>query len=72
MSRKFYVVNRESGKRWTPDPYKTAHNINQYLVMYDTGYCAVVEVDYNTYIKPLDPEKWEVVTKRNIKRDRTE
>lgn len=70
MSSKFYAVNRESGKRWTPDPFKTAHGIHQYLVMYDSGYLAVVERDFYTHITPLKPQDWEVVVKGNMKRGR--
>lgn len=56
MSKKFHAENRETGARWVPDKrYK------EYLVMYDSGYLAVVSEDYYTCIKPLDPSRWKVV-----------
>jgi len=58
MSRLFYAVHRETGERWKPQQGKT-----QYLVMYDSGYLAIVDVDYYTYLTPLDPKKWQKVTR---------
>ncbi len=55
MSKKFYAEDRVTGQRWEPERGK-----KQYLVMYDSGYLAVVTEDYYTYIKPLDPKKWAV------------
>lgn len=59
MSRKFFAVDRVTGERWTPDPRQT----KQYLVMYDSGYLAVVtEYRYEgSSIQPLDPKKWRKV-----------
>ena len=57
MSCKFYAVHRESGKRWKPDP---AVKGKQYLMMYDTGYLAVVTEDFYTFISPLSIKEWEV------------
>jgi len=33
--------------------------------MYDSGYLAVVRVDFYTYVEPLDPKEWRCVTKDN-------
>ena len=60
MSRKFYAVNRETGERWNPKKH-TMHP-NSFLVMYDSGYLAVVSSDgWSTIISPLDNQIWEVV-----------
>ena len=57
MSRKFYAVNRETGERWKPRQEK-----DEYLVMYDSGYLAVVDAsDYYLGLSTLDPKIWEVV-----------
>ena len=58
MSRVFYAVNRETGERWLPNP----HEEKQYLVMYDSGYLAVVTfVPWeNNYLAPLDPKIWRI------------
>jgi len=57
MSKKFYAVNRETGERWKP---KSDPDYNSYLVMYDSGYLAVVEDSgWRTYITPLNPKIWE-------------
>jgi len=58
MSKKFYAVHRETGERWSPEQGK-----KQYLVMYDSGYLAIVEEDWYTYIKPLDTKIWRKVVK---------
>lgn len=58
MSKKFYAVNKQTGERWKPQREQ-----KQYLVMYDSGYLAVVTVDFYTYIEPLDTEEWDVVLK---------
>lgn len=58
MSRKFYAINRETGKRWYPDHTKDR---NQYLMMYDSGYLAVVTEDFYQYISPLDHKEWKVI-----------
>ena len=60
MSKKFYAVNRESGERWKPDKTKDGCH---FLVMYDSGYLAEVEQDWETYITPLNPKYWETVIK---------
>ena len=61
MAKKFCAVNRETGKRWEPDP-KYHH---QYLVMYDSGYLAVVtEFMYaEASIEPLDNKIWKAIIK---------
>ncbi len=59
MSRKFKAVNRITGEEWKPSGnYKRT-----YLVMYDSGYLAVVKEDGwgGTFISPLDPKEWMVV-----------
>lgn len=60
MSKKFKVVHRESGEVWTatPEPH-----IKKYLVLYDSGYAAVVTQEYYTHIEPLDSKVWKVVFK---------
>jgi len=63
MSKIFYAVNRETGDRWKKDTSGLWEH--QYLVMYDSGYLAVVtEMGYDgNDIKPLDPKIWEIVNK---------
>lgn len=63
MAKKFYAVNKHSGERW-----KKNDNIEgrQYLVLYDSGYAAVVREYFDTYITPLDPGIWTVVVKESI------
>lgn len=58
MSKKFYAANRETGERWRPSKGQ-----REYLVMYDSGYLAVVKEDFYTTVFPLDPRLWEVVIK---------
>jgi hypothetical protein len=66
MSRKFYAVNRQTGERWKPNP----HEEKQYLVMYDSGYLAVVT--YRPYegnhLQSLDPKIWRI--EHNVERTR--
>lgn len=59
MSRKFFAVHRETGERWTPDPRYS----KQYLVMYDSGYLAVVTQHRyeGATINPLDVKTWRKV-----------
>lgn len=61
MSKKFYAENRETGQRWIKDP----RQMHQYLVMYDSGYLAVVtEYRYEgSSITPLDTKVWKTVLK---------
>lgn len=61
MSKKFYAVHRETGERWKPSRF---HD-KQYLVMYDSGYLAVVTDDFYTHIEPLDPKTWKSVVKNS-------
>lgn len=56
MSRKFHAEHRETGERW-----KSESSTRQYLVMYDSGFLAVVTEDYYTYINPLDNNVWRKV-----------
>jgi hypothetical protein len=60
MSKRFYAVNRTTGEQWEPD---NKFDRNQYLVMYTSGYAAVVTEDFYTSIEPLDRSIWEVVIK---------
>ena len=62
MSKKFWAENRTTGERWTPRKGTLA---KQYLVMYDSGYLAVVEEDFYTYIHPLDPKEWKLCRRKN-------
>lgn len=60
MSKKFYAVHRETGERW-----KSAKEVDQYLMMWDSGYLAVV-TDYGwdgCYIEPLDTKIWRTVVR---------
>lgn len=61
MSRKFWAINRATGERWKPEIKSSG--VHQYLVMYDSGYLAVVTEDFYTYITPLDAKEWEVKTR---------
>jgi hypothetical protein len=57
MSKKFYAVNRETKERWVP---VNTNDTKQYLVMYDSGYLAVVtEIEWaGNSVKPLDTKIW--------------
>ena len=66
MSRLFYAVNRETGERWKPsskiDRYYGGPR-KQYLMMYDSGYFAVVS-DYGyagRSISDLCTKTWKIV-----------
>ena len=61
MSKKFWAVNRITGEKWKPNGNDVS--VRQYLVMYDSGYLAVVSEDFYTYITPLDAKEWEVKTR---------
>lgn len=59
MSKKFYLVNRQTGEEFKPHK-------DHYAVLYDSGYAAFVTFDgWYTYIKPADPKVWEVIWKEN-------
>lgn len=60
MSKQFYVISRETKEKWKPS--KT-QKVKQYLVMYDSGYVAVVTEDLYTTIAPLNPQEWMVLHK---------
>ena len=65
MSKKFYAVHRETGEHWKPDVKKKGGTWeHQYLVMYDSGYLAVVSIDFYTHIEPLDTKLWKKVVKQ--------
>lgn len=60
MSRKFYAVNRETGERWKPS--EGSQYDKEYLVMYDSGYLAVVEEGfYSQGITPLCHKTWKII-----------
>lgn len=63
MSKKFYAVNRQTGERWKPEKKESSAicPFRQYLVMYDSGYLAVVTEEFYVYIQPLDPTEWKIV-----------
>lgn len=59
MAKRFWAESRITGKKWEPDKSKT---YPQFLMMYDSGYLAVVtEGYYNTLVEPLNPTLWKVV-----------
>ena len=60
MSKKFWAENRVTGARWEPEKGK-----KQYLVMYDSGYLAVVTEDFYQYVTALDTNEWRVVKAPN-------
>jgi len=63
MSRKFYAVNRETGKRWKASP----NSPDDYLMMYDSGYLAVVSFDgFYTHVTKLDPSTWAMEHRFNV------
>lgn len=59
MSKKFWAENRQTGERWKP----SGDYQKEYLVMYDSGYLAVVKEDYYQYVSPLDTKVWKKVIK---------
>lgn len=60
MSRLFYAVNRETGERWKNN--SSLCEVEAFLVLYDSGYAAVVSSDgCYTYISPLCNKTWKVV-----------
>ncbi len=61
MSKKFHAVHRKTGERWKP-----SGNDNQFLVLYDSGYAAVVTEQFYTFITPLDPRVWKVVVNDSL------
>ena len=71
MSKKFYAVNKTTGEKWKPDKnYKS----DQYLVLYDSGYPAVVThySGWEVSVVPLDLSKWTFVIEPSIlKKNRT-
>lgn len=60
MSKKFKAINKLTGEYWKPTQRL---NVKQYLVLYDSGYAAVVTEDFYTFIEPLDTKEWEVIMK---------
>ncbi len=61
MSKVFHAINKETAEMWKPESNK-----KQWLMMYDSGYLAVVEQDFYTYVTPLDTKIWKTVVKDNI------
>ena len=66
MSRKFYAVNRYTGERWKPRP-----ECKEYLMLWDSGYPAVVQESGwdGVFITALDPKTWKLVMKPSVKLD---
>lgn len=64
MSKKFYAINRKTGEKWKK-PKDSSYD-HEYLVLYDSGYAAVVRQEFYTHIEPLDPKEWKVVMKDNL------
>lgn len=63
MSKKFTAINRETGEQWKPRKDK-----KEFLVMYDSGYLAVIcdnGWDGNS-INPLDAKVWRKEVKPSI------
>lgn len=60
MSKKFWAENRVTGARWEPE-----RGNKQYLVMYDSGYLAVVTEDFYQHVTPLDVKEWRAVKAPN-------
>ena len=58
MAKKFKAVNRISGETWKPQKIYAG---KQYLMLYDSGYAAVVTEDFYIMVTPLNPKEWEVV-----------
>ncbi len=55
MAKKFWAEDRETGKRWKGTE-------KEYLVMYDSGFLAVVwDAGWECSITPLDTKKWKLV-----------
>lgn len=61
MSKKFWAENRVTGSLWKPEKGK-----KQYLMMYDSGYLAVVTEDFYQYVAALDAKEWRVVKAPNV------
>lgn len=61
MSKKFYAEHKITRERWKPEKGK-----RQYLVMYDSGYLAVVTEDFYTFIEPLDNRLYQTIIKDNF------
>lgn len=58
MSKKFHAEHRETGERWR----STTKHGKEFLVMYDSGYLAVVyTAPYECWLTPLDPKQWKVI-----------
>ena len=57
MKKRFYAINRQTGEKWKPEP-----SLKNYLVMYDSGYLAVVTEGFYTHIEPLCTKTWKKIT----------
>ncbi|MCP4528552.1 MAG: hypothetical protein GY833_21955 [Aestuariibacter sp.] len=70
MSTKFYAVRRDNGERWTPVKKKYGSDCKQYLMMWDSGYLAVVTetkgYDASVSIDPLCTKTWKTVIPKPI------
>lgn len=62
MSKRWKVVNKQTGEPWMPDSSITQ---KQFLMLFDSGFPAVV-TDYGWdgyHVLSLDPKQWKVVWK---------
>ena len=65
MSKKFFAVHRDTGKRWTPPAAKSG--TKDLLVLLDSGALAVASTDgFYQYLNMLGPE-WLPVIKGSLK-----
>ena len=67
MATKFYAINRQTKERWKRNKrYKKG---KQFLMMFDSGYLAVVSNNdwEGMSVIPLDPKIWKTVIKSNFK-----
>ena len=70
MSKYFYAVHAETGKRWNEKQYikdTCSGAEHMYLVMYDSGRLGVVWEDlFHQSLQPLDPKIWKLVVKETF------
>ncbi len=59
MGKIFKLVKRDTKEPFKPDKRYKRH----YVVLYDSGYAAIVVEDFYTTITPADPKEWEIVYK---------
>jgi hypothetical protein len=71
MSKKFWAVNRLTGEKWKPKkiPDTPPFKGRQYLMLWDSGYPAVVTEDFYLTMEPLDMKVWKLVWKDRPDKD---